>query len=272
MALSEEQQALMRLVAQPGTSHQDVAALMGISVEEVQARIDAALGDMGSAESEAAPETPAPRVPATAKDRPSRPRKPRRPLPRPRIDVSDPRRRFAAAAAAAAALIGLFVLLVFLIGGSGDSSTTATVPAEGEALSANVTQANLEPADGGEGSGQAIFGRIGNNLVLQVQAEGLEPTPEGSSYAIWLYRSPKVALRVGSTKVDETGGLGVQLKLPNEVLNILASGIFDEVDVSLVDDAAYKAEIAAAKKQQRLPAYSGTTVLSGPITGQLVEQ
>src|SRR5215213_1306110 len=100
MALSEEQQALMRLVAQPGTSREDVAALMGISVDEVQARIDEALGDMGSAESGAASETLPAREGSRRPPRAARRRAPRRPLPRPRIDLSDPKRRFAAAAAA----------------------------------------------------------------------------------------------------------------------------------------------------------------------------
>lgn len=260
---------MMRLLAQRDVGYEDVASLMGISVEEVEARVQEALAEM---------DEPAAVEPASEERRPPRrrperrPRPPRRPLPRPRLNVPAERRRFVTLTAGALAAVGVLLLVIYLIAGSGGGGGAVSEPAaESAAASANVTQATLEPVGESEAQGQALFGRIRNTAVLQVQAEGLQPSPPGKSYTVWLYRSPKLALRVGSVKVKKTG-LGAQFPLPNELLGILAQGAFDRVNVSLTDDAAYKAEIASAKKEKRLPAYAGKTVLSGEITGSLVEQ
>jgi len=53
-----------------------------------------------------------------------------------------------------------------------------------------VTRAILQPDDGGEGQGVAIFGRVKNALALQVVAENLQPLGSGESYAIWIAQSP----------------------------------------------------------------------------------
>jgi hypothetical protein len=107
--------------------------------------------------------------------------------------------------------------------------------------------------------------------VLQVEAEGLEPSPPGRLYTVWLYGSPRVALRIGAVRVDEGGGISAQFPLPTELLGYVAGGGFDQIDVSLTSNAAYRAEVAAARRAQRLPAYTGTSVLRGEITGRLIE-
>lgn len=255
---------MMRLLAQRDVGYEDVAALMGISVEEVEARAQeavAAMDDQGEA------------PPARARGSRRRRQRPRPSLPRPSLSVAPERRRLVALTGAALAAIALALLAIYLIDGSGSTGagSTAAVGSEAAAASGNITQAELEAVGGGEASGQALFGRIRNTAVLQVQAEGLEPSPEGKSYTVWLFRSPKLALRVGSVKVKKSG-LGAQFPIPNELLGILAGGAFDRINVSLTDDAAYRQELAAARKQKRLPAYAGTTVLSGEITGPLVER
>jgi hypothetical protein len=108
-------------------------------------------------------------------------------------------------------------------------------------------------------------------VILQVQAEGLEPSPEGSSYTVWVYKSPQLALRIGSVNVDESGGIAAQFPLPTELLALVAGGAFDQIDISLTEDAAYEAEIAKAKKEKRLPSYVGEDILRGPITGPALE-
>lgn len=256
---------MMRLLAQRDVGYEDVAAVMGVSVEEVQEKVNEALSEMGEEEGATAPAAP-PR-------RPRPPRPPRKPLPRPHVSVPPERRRFVAAAAGAVAAIGAVLLVIYLIAGSSSGSTSAPeASTEGTAAARNVTQATLEPVGGGDAHGRALFGRIQSQAVLQVQAEGLPPSPQGKSYTVWLYRSPKLALRVGAVKVNQSGGLGAQFPLPSELLSILAGGAFNRVNVTLTDDAAYRAEIAKAKREKQLPAYSGTTALSGEITGSLVEQ
>ena len=264
MGLSEEQKAMMRLLAQRDVGYEDVAAVMGISVEEVETKVAEALAEMNESDEAPAAE------PAAARRRRTRPRPS---IPRPSVSLPAERRRFVGMTAGALALVAVVLLAIFLIDGSGSGSSPSASGEGSEAAAAarNITQATLEPVGGGEAEGRALFGRISNTAVLQVQAEGLEPSPKGKSYTVWLYRSPKLALRVGSVKVGASGGLGAQFPLPSELLGILAGGAFDRVNVSLTDDAAYKSEIAKAKKERRLPAYSGTTVLSGEITGPLVE-
>jgi hypothetical protein len=175
-------------------------------------------------------------------------------------------------------LIVLFATGALDIGG-GDSGSSAgtTTSASFEsggavAKSSKLTQAILEPVDGGDAKGLALFGRIGKNVVLQVQAQGLDPSPQGQSYSVWLYRSSKLVLRVGAAKVGEDGQLAAQLPIPTELLAYVAGGAFNQIAISLLSDAEYEAALAAAKKRKQLPGYLGTDVLRGPITGPAVKQ
>lgn len=171
-------------------------------------------------------------------------------------------------------LIVLFATGVLDIGGGGSSSETnsgrTTAQSETAAGSKRLTQAVLKPTDGGDASGRALFGRIKKAVVLQVVARGLVASPPGESYTVWLYRSPRLVLRVGAVKVTKSGGIAAQFPLPTELLAAVANGAFDQIDVSLTSDAAYQAEVAKAKKQKRLPAYTGESVLRGPIAGPLI--
>jgi hypothetical protein len=182
-----------------------------------------------------------------------------------------------AAGAAAIALLILLVAGVFGGGGDGDgdSSGSAGGGSTGGSIQAvtdpNATQAVLSPPNGGDASGRAVLGRIGRTAVLQVDAEGLEPSPAGQVYTVWLYRSPQVVLRVGAVRVPESGGIAAQFPLPTQLLAYIAGGAFDQIDISLTSNAAYTAEVAAAKRERRLPALTGESVLRGEITGRLIE-
>lgn len=170
-------------------------------------------------------------------------------------------------------LLVLFATGAIDIGGdsdsdSGGSANTANLAADSDKL----TQATLEPVDGGEASGRALFGRLGKEVVLQVIADGLEPTAAGESYTVWLYRSPKLSLRVGAVRVGKAGQLGGRFAIPTELLALVANGAFTQIDVSRTSDSAYRAEVARAKKEQRLPRYTGESVLRGDIVGPLAGQ
>ena len=182
-------------------------------------------------------------------------------------------------AAIGAGLLALIAIVVVLIvggsddsgspsaGSSGGSGTTTTAASE----NSDLTQAILSPVDGSDAEGRAVFGRVKQNVVLQVEATGLEPSPQGSSYAIWLYKSPKLALRVGAVKVTKSGGIAAQLPIPTELLSYVAGGAFDQIDISLTDNAAYAAAVAKSKKAKRLPEHVGVSVLRGEITGPAIE-
>jgi len=178
----------------------------------------------------------------------------------------------------AGAIVVLILVVVLILGDDGGSSSSTPTADGGTSLTAaeesKLTQAVLEPADGGDASGRALFGRYKKSVLLQVEAEGLEPSPPGETYTIWLYRSPKLVLRIGAVPVDEQdeGKLAVQLPIPSQVLSYVAGGAFDQVDVSLTSNAAYKAVLAKAKAERRLPPYTGESVLRGEITGPAIQK
>jgi hypothetical protein len=313
VALSEDQKAMLRLLAQREQGYDDLAALMGLSVEEVRAKVTEALAEV-EAEGEPAPDVPPPAPvppapvppeaepapepaapePQASEEEPPPPPRPRRaprakkPSPSgakaearvsgPRLSM--PKDRGIQAAIGAGLLVVIAIVVILIVGGSGGSSgsgESASSGSSGSGTNVNasenqqLTGAALTPVDGGEGEGRAIFGRVEKNVVLQVEATGLKPSPKGSDYTIWLYKSPKLALRVGAVRVTSNGGIAVQLPIPNELLGYVAAGAFDQIDISLTEDAAYAAEVAKSKQEKRLPEHVGTSVLRGQITGPMIE-
>jgi hypothetical protein len=319
VALTDDQKAMLRLLAQREEGYAEMAALMGISVEEVRVKVKEALAEVDQAgvasEGVAAPPSepppvpesptappeaeqpppPAPEPPApTPRDEPS-PASAPRPAPAKAAEPSPGRRpRLKAPAASAGlklpkdrgALIGLgagvvavlVLVIVLIVGGGGsdsDSGATAT-SGGGEATTAptsnsNLTEAILVPTDGGDASGRALFGRFKKNVLLQVEANGLSPAPAGQSYTVWLYRSPKIALRVGSVP-ERSGKIAAQLPIPAQLLAYVANGAFDQIDLSLTSDAGYKAALTKAKSEKTLPPYIGESVLRGEIIGPAIKK
>jgi hypothetical protein len=292
MALTDDQRAMIRLLAQREEGYEDIAALMGLSVGEVRARVREALAELGSEASAAGPvagDRGRPR--AGASSTPPSPAPPAEEAAEPKGDGSAPDGRRPGLAltglklpkdrgariglGAGAAAVAVLIVVLALSGGDSNSTTTtaASTAAEPAAVeSKELTQAVLSPVNGGAGKGRALFGRIKKTPVLQVEATGLEPSPKGSSYTVWLYKSPQLVLRVGAVSVGKSGGIGAQFPIPTELLAYVASGAFDQVDVSLTNDAAYRAEVAKAKREKRLPAYTGEDVLRGKITGPAVKK
>jgi hypothetical protein len=283
VALSDDQKAMLRLLAQREEGYADMASLMGISVEEVRARVKDALAEVDKDQPAPAGE-PASPSPPPAKPRPARPSlKLARPkLPALKALRLDDRNRGAAIGIGAGVAVVVVLVVVLLVGGSGggggspsSSTASATEGGTGEVAAAEdgqLTQAILSPTAGGNGSGRALFGRYKKNVLLQVEAEGLEPSPPGESYTVWLYRSPKLVLRVGAVPVGKNGKIAVQFPVPTQLLAYVASGAFNQVDVSLTSEAAYKAELAKAKGEKRLPSYTGQSVLRGEITGPAIKK
>src|ERR1044072_8067565 len=285
MPLSDDQKAMLRLLAQSDVSYGDIAALKGKSVEEVKAEVEAALAELDGSQAEqppppplepTPPPSPTPEKPASAAATPSPTAKP---SPRPsRPPMPAERRRLLTLMGGALALVAVVLGAIALISGggedSGSDSSSAGTANELAAVEndARVTRALLEPADGSDSTGVALFGRVGKEeVVLQVAAEGLEPTADGEAYTVWLYRSPKAALRVGPVSLDEGEDLAARFPIPAELLAYVAGGAFDRINVSRTDDAAYKREVEQAEEQKRLPSYRGATGLRGEIVAPLAE-
>lgn len=302
---------MLRLLAQREEGYEDIAALMGLSVDEVRAKVKEALEGLDDPGSAPKPPEPPKQPPQSPKPPPPKPTPPPPPpasddVPKPQKAKIDgkpaPRARSSRAPRqrptlklptsqgarlgilAGAAATVLLVVLLLVTGGSGDEGSSSdaaatgtndsgsTVSNDGESPFGNkrVTGAILSPPDGGDASGLAVLGRAGKEPLLQVEAKGLEPSPDDATYTIWLYKSPKLALRAGAVeKVGENGILVAQLPVPLELLQYIAAGAFNQIDISLTADAAYEAEVAAAEKGKRLPRYTGTSVLRGEIVGPL---
>jgi hypothetical protein len=300
MGLTDDQRALLRLLAQREEGYEDIAALKGLSVEQVRLEVKEALAEM-----QAGGETPPPLPPpppakveepvaeptppaAEAKEPPEPPAPPPSPPAEPKAQAKRPtsrpsrptlpaeRRRLVLLTGGALAIVAVVLAAIAILGDNSDSGSS---PSEASgagaetaaAESGKLTQAVLEPTDGSDASGRAIFGRLKKEIVLQVTGEGLQPTEKGQSYIVWLYRSPKLSLRVGSVGVDDSGQLGARFPIPAELLAYVAGGAFDQIYVSRTEDAAYQAEVARAKKSKSLPRYTGETVLTGEITGPIAK-
>jgi hypothetical protein len=327
VALSDEQNAMLRLLAQGEQGYADIAALMGLSEEDVRAKVVGALAQL-QAEGKPAPDIPPPIVggakpaaeatapepepipepPAASEDaepaladavapkaaspsaKPAGTAPPASPPPSGRppsggrtITLPSGRNAWLLGGGILAAIVVIVVVIILASSGGGGSSTTgnegaATAAEEGKgestAGSKTPTEAELKAVDGSEAEGLATFGRYKDKLALQIEAKGLEPTAEGTSYAIWLAASPQKMLPLASTAVKASGKganeIAAQFEVPVEILAYLASGAFDQIAITKVDNKRFVAGVEAAKEAKTVPAYTGEAVLRGTITGPII--
>lgn len=187
-----------------------------------------------------------------------------------------------------AAIVVIVVVILLVSGGGSDSSSTTaanegTAPVAEEGGNAETganegakpaTEAKLKAVDGSEAKGFASFGRVKNKLALQIEVTGLPATTADTSYAIWLAQNPKKMIPLASTPVKGSGKaagvIAAQFEVPVEILAYLASGTFDQVAVTKVENKQFQASIEAATKAKKTPTYLGTEVLRGTITGPIV--
>jgi len=328
VALSDDQKAILRLLSQRGAQgYDDLAALMGISVDEVHARAKQAAVDLeaegipapaiptppgdgdspSGAKTGEAPEgeSPSPKVPKATvpSEKPKAKAGPVVPIPHhehghsPKEIAREAKlleNRGLWAILAGVAIVVLFVVILLVTGGGGsgsDSTTTASSSSGGScklgtapkpngklltALAAaavkspkEVTRAVLNPVDGSEARGLAVFGRVKNSLALQVAAEGLPPS-SNCGYTIWVAANPKKMLPLASTEVRKDGRISAQVEVPVEVLAYLANETFGQIAITQTDESQLKASLAQATKKKEAPLYTGTEVLRGTVQGPIV--
>jgi hypothetical protein len=183
-----------------------------------------------------------------------------------------------AAIAGVVIVIALVVIIVLVSGGGGDDSTTGSSAGDQTTAASNqpvtdskqVTKAILSEVGGSGASGVAIFGRFKNKLALELAAEGLQFTPKGTSYTVWLAASPQKMLPLASTAVPKSGKIGAQFEVPVEVLAYLANETFSDITITRTDDATLEAALQEATKAKEAPEYTGEPVLNGTVTGPVV--
>ena len=282
MGLSDDQKAMLRLLAQREEGYEDMAALMGISVEEVRERVKEALAEVEEPETPPEPASPQPPAPAAGGARADR--HPRSQSPRlPRADSiarrqspgashsaakrsrqalfpasSCPRTAapWSASAPARWCVIALAIVLI-VDGGGGELGQLGHAANQGETNAhrrrkRNLTQAVLAPTGDGDASGRALFGRYKKTSCSRSRPKGWSPRRQGQSYTVWLYRSPKLALQVGAVRVEDSGEIAAQFQIPAQLLAYVANGAFDQVDVSLTSiRRATKRRFAKAKRENK---------------------
>jgi Na+-transporting methylmalonyl-CoA/oxaloacetate decarboxylase gamma subunit len=303
VALSDDQKAILRLLAQRGVQgYDDLAALMGISVGEVHARAKQAAAEL-EAEGIPAPEIPAPKASEAAVPSEKKKAEPVVPIPRhehghgPKelaheAKLLENRGLWAILAGVAIVVVFVVILLVSSSGGGSDSNSTTAASTSSDnckvesapkpngkiltALAAaavksskEVTRAVLNPIDGSEARGLAVFGRVKKSLALQVAAEGLAPSSD-CGYTIWIAASPKKMLPLASTEVQKDGRINAQVEVPVEVLAYLANETFGQIAITRTDESQLKASLAQATKKKEAPLYTGTEVLRGAVKGPIV--
>jgi len=323
VALSDDQKAILRLLAQRGEQgYEDLAALLGVSADEIQSRAKAAAAQL---ESEGIPAPAIPTPPGGGEPPPTVPAEPQEPAPevvhsspspREKPKPAEPRssgerkhrtlkedvhrlklleERGLWAILAGVAIVVLFLVFIF-VGGDDDSGsdggstasaesceTTAKAPDPSgkniEALAAaaissskagkETTRAVLNPVDGSQARGLAIFGRVKDSLALQLAAEGLPPGGD-CGYTIWLAASPEKMLPLATTKVEKDGVISAQVEVPVEILAYLANETFGQIAITRTDESQLKASLAKATDEKDAPQYTGTEVLRGSVRGPIV--
>jgi hypothetical protein len=278
--LNDDQKAMLRLLAQREEGYADIAALKGMTVADVRAQVRAALDELAAepeppAPEPAVPDPPAPPVQPPAPLREAPPPQSGSKSPRPRRTapaIPPERRRVLALAAGAVALVAVVLAVIAIAGGGNDASSgTDTQQVTPASTGRRATQSVLKGINGNGASGQALFGRTGQEVVLAVGATGLQPSPSGHSYAISVVRSPSQRVPIAAAPVDKSGKLTGQFVVAPAVLGLLASG-YDRMEVSLVLNRELRRALAQAQRQKAPPRFDGRVALRGKITGPITER
>jgi hypothetical protein len=267
---------------------------MGLSVDDVRARVKDALAELEreGEEPPPLPPEPKPEPPAPAPEPPTPAPEPEPPAPvaaaseerqtppvapsnhPPRLGIPKQPGARAAIVAGVVALVGIVIVLII---GGGDSDSTGTTASEGSEQQTAVngeqtepTEAVLKPVGGGDASGTATFGNFEESLALLVEADGLEPPGKGEIYAVWLAGSPTEMIPVSETKLENGNEINGQIPLEVGLLAFIANETITQVTITRADQDRLESSLTKASKNGKSPSYTGTAVLRGTITGPIV--
>ncbi len=288
MPLGDDQKAMLRLLARD-QSYEDIAALLGLSVDEVVIRAKGAVEQL-EAEGIPAPALPdapggsapppPPQAPPKPPPAPSQPKIEKPAEPKPPKPPRKPRDKnmLLAIGGGVVGVVVIVVLAVLLIsnsGGDGDSSTAGsgdgtTVAETGDSASREPTTAQLAAVDGSEASGSAEFGRVKESLALGIKATGLTPAPKGQIYMVWLADTPQKMLPLTALAANKAGQINASYQVPTEAVVYLASGEFDKLVITRTVNSELRKSLEQANQDKDFPAYTGDPVLEGQVEGPIL--
>jgi hypothetical protein len=178
---------------------------------------------------------------------------------------------------AIAGLLGAGILIVVGVlaltgvfdsgGGSSNSSSSSTNSSQQASNASGLTRAVLTSQNGSGAQGVAVFARVRNTPVLQINVTKLKPSGPGEGYVIWLYGGPTQAFPIVRQAVGKSGQLRGAAPVPTQLIQALQQGLFNSIDVSLAKNSDVTAALQQARKSQKLPPYAGQSVARGTITG-----
>lgn len=178
-----------------------------------------------------------------------------------------------------AGLVGLGILIVVGVlavagvfgGGDGDGderSASSNQPSNQASSNASgLTRAVLSSQNGSDAEGVAVFARVRNQPVLQINVTGLEPSGQGEGYVIWLFGGESQAFPLVRQAVKKNGQLRGAAPIPDQLIQALQQGLFDSIDISLASNSQISDALRQARRSQQLPRYAGESVVRGEITG-----
>ena len=140
-----------------------------------------------------------------------------------------------------AGVAGLLLLAVVLgVTGAfgGDDDETSAASAETSTTAAadeQVQRVALKPVDGGDATGEAIFGlATGDQAFVDVTIEGLDPAPTDQTYVIWLMLTDNQGYPLSPITVSENGNFQNRFSIPAAVLPVVARVQFVDVSIAPV--------------------------------------
>jgi hypothetical protein len=228
VALSDEQNAMLRLLASGEQGYDDIAALMGLSVTEVRAKVVGALAQL-EAEGKPVPDVPSPvaggakpdpaPIPELPKVEPAPPKvseekPPEVPAPKPDFKVPPPpsgrtitlptgRGAWLLGGGIIAAIVVIVVVILLVSGGGGNGSSSTTTPSASNSQGAE-TGAGEEAAAKEEGAGEGAAESTGGTKTPTVAKLVATDGSEAEGRATFGRIKNKLALAVEATGLEPT--------------------------------------------------------------------
>jgi hypothetical protein len=188
----------------------------------------------------------------------------------PSLGLSQSQTRLIAILGAGAIILIAAVLgITGVFGGDDDSSASSSSATDTTAADASSDQTlqrvELKPADGGNASGQAVFGlATGDQPFVDVSIKGLDPAPEGQTYVVWLLLTDTQGYPLSPIVVSDQGTFNDRFSIPSAVLPVVAR--VQLVDVSIAPVSKIRQLVKDAIQNTRLVLKKpGESVLQGQV-------
>ena len=226
MALSEDQQALLRLL-DTGATYEQVAGTLGTTPEDVRRRADEARAELGE----------------------------------PPPVASGVRQRWPLWVAVATVVVVAAVVILVVSGGNDEGGSQTTT---GAADREDVVPIELSPVGGSSGRGRiAVVRTSGDQPAVDLAIESLPPSGPDETYVLWFVGSGDRSLPVAFRAVGSDGRLTGRAAIPTAAASLLPS--FETAVLTLAGRRQAGGAVRRAAQSDTLPQPVGTAVMRGAL-------